>query len=208
MDHAIASVDLLLACYPKSERPLLNNGFTAASIVHVFNPAILAAVLQTDENDAVRISTALNHTPFVRRSADVSGAARLEQSYRVALRHRLATQQGEVFRLFSSRAADYYSRIQTEAAKTEAVYHWISAESPNADVRLQERTQELCDFAERSEIHFLAATMSELLVTAAGRLRVEILLCLAEAASVRADSIDHLLASSSSGQTVKPKLLV
>jgi hypothetical protein len=161
---ALASVDLLLASRPESERENVRAALEAAAVVHWCDETILAALLEIPEAEAVARLVRLRELtviePFPARGP---GVVNVHEAIRLALRARLYAGDPNRLRALSTRAHAHFAKDNASHAVVEALYHRFIAEPKVAERECRKLYRRLTDAAEYESLLAFGGILAELL---------------------------------------------
>jgi tetratricopeptide (TPR) repeat protein len=136
---ALATVDLTYPELTGPERKSLRTALEAAAVPHWCNGAILAALLDVSNEEALglwdRLSRLTVVEPFPARGCSVGN---VHAAARSAIRRRLARTDGDRLRLLSDRAASQFEGDPRPAARAERLYHLLVTDPDSGTGELEQ----------------------------------------------------------------------
>ena len=184
--QAVVSADFALAVRETAGETKLRDAFDAAAVLRWFDVPRLAGVLAVSEAEAAEQFHALAFLPFV-EPYPATGARNVHEATRLGWRKRMTREQPHRFKELSARAAACLAENHAPAGRIEWIYHLLSTDPETASQELETLDRAWTGSAYPEHRQALALALAELETSSllAGRARVEVLLCVAEASTSR-----------------------
>jgi tetratricopeptide (TPR) repeat protein len=189
--QAAVAAEFLLMAQPEPEREPLLSAADAAAVLRWFDVPLLAHLLEIGYAEARERFDTLAGFPFVERFPSRAGDAwNVDNATRLGWRRRLAAKHPRSWRALSARAAAIFDQDASPAGRIEWIYHLLSADSDHGAVALEDLNREWASNARPEDYQALTLTLGELEESAlvSGKVRVEVLICIAKSNSSRGET--------------------
>jgi hypothetical protein len=153
----LATVDIVLATH----EPALRTALEAAAVPHWFDARILSALLETNEATASKWVEELRRLPMV-EAFPAHDAWNVHEATRLALRHRLASEEVSRLHMLSALAAKCFEN-DGPASRVETIYHRLLAAPEQAADELDRLWKEWDGAGRYEPLQALGVALDELI---------------------------------------------